>query len=153
MTEKTSAQNPIEHIRQLLKAKEYEKALLYVDQVGQNNSPMKNARGVCLLRQGKIEPALKLLRDLNFAGQICIPSDTPPLYQANYATALLMKGYNQEALEILSGLKARQHPYVAAMHETIAEWKRGLNPFQRLGCLLRLYPRKPVSLKYPPGSL
>jgi predicted Zn-dependent protease len=152
MTEKNS-HNPIDHLRQLLDNGEYEKALWFVDHVGQDNSLMKNARGVCLMRQGNIEPAIKLLRDLNFAGQICIPSDTPPLYQANYATALLMKGYNQEAMEILAGLKARQHPYVAAMHETIAEWKRGLNLFQRLGCLLRLYPRKQVSLKYPPGSL
>lgn len=143
----------MDHIRQLLDNGEYEQALWVVDHVGQDNSPMKNARGVCLMRQGKIEPAIKLLRDLNFQGQICIPSDTPPLYQANYATALLMKGYNQEAMEILAALKPKQHPYVAAMRETIAEWKRELNVFQQISCLLRLYPRKQVSLKYPPGSL
>lgn len=105
------------------------------------------------MRLGQVDAAIQILRDLAFQGQICIPSGTPPLFAANYATALLMKGYNQEALEILADLKPAQHPYIAALYDAVAEWRRGLTLFQRLCCRLRLYPKKPVSLTVLPGNL
>lgn len=153
MTEKMSIQSQIEHIQELLDCGKVQQALMYVDRMGQDNGPMKNARGVCLMRLGKAESAAGVLRDLVFGGLICIPSDTPPLYQANYAAALLMKGYNQEAMEILAGLGPQQHPYIAALYERIVEWKRGLNLFQRLACRMKLYPHKPIPLNGHLGSL
>jgi tetratricopeptide (TPR) repeat protein len=151
--EKTSKPNFHAHLQPLLENGEYDKALAYLNRLGHENDFIRNAKGVCLMRLGEIDAALKVLRELVFAGQICIPSSTPPLYQANYATALLLKGYNQEALEILSSLDPKAHPYIAAMKETFAEWKKGLGLFGRILCGIRLYPRKPVALKYPPGAL
>lgn len=153
MTEKMVTQNRIEYIRELLNSGKPDQALQYIERNGQNNQPMLNARGVCLMRLGRVEAAVEALRDLTFHGLVCIPSDTPPLYQANYATALLMKGYTQEALEIMTSLAPNQHPYIAALHQTIAEWKKNLNIFLRFCCMVKLYPSKRITLKYPPGDL
>lgn len=153
MTEKMVTHNRIEHVRGLLNSGKPDQALQYIDRNGQNNQPMVNARGVCLMRLGRVEAAVEVLRDLTFHGLVCIPSDTPPLYQANYATALLMKGYTQEALEILASLAPNQHPYIAALYETVAEWKKTLNVFLQLSCRIKLYPSKRIPLKYPPGDL
>lgn len=153
MNNKTSISYQIEQIQKMLDSGKPREAMEYLDRLDSNNHLIQNARGVCLMRLGQADAAIQILRDLAFQGQICIPSDTPPLFAANYATALLMKGYNQEALEILAALKPAQHPYIAALYDAVAEWKRGLTLFQKLCCRLKLYPKKPISLAVPPGGL
>lgn len=153
MNNKTSVSYQIEQVRKMLESGKPQQALDYLDRLDSNNHLIQNARGVCLMRLGQADSANQILRDLAFRGQICIPSDTSPLFAANYATTLLMKGYNQEALEILADLKPAQHPYIAALYDAAAEWKRGLTLFQRLCCRLKLYPKKPISLTVPPGGL
>lgn len=153
MTTTVCKPNTVESVHSLLRSGQPEQALGQVERCGQSGEWVKNARGVCLMRMGKVDGAVEVLRDLTFRGLICIPSDTPALYKANYATALLMKNYTSQAMEILRGLDPKQHPYIAVLHETVAEWKRGLNPFQRLMCLVTYYPSRPVALKYPPGEI
>jgi hypothetical protein len=153
MDHKATTCDPVENVRELLRSGQPEQALARVERCGQSGEWMKNARGVCLMRMGRIDAALETLRDLVFRGLVCIPSDVPGLYKANYATVLLMKGYTQQAMEIIRGLDPQEHPYIARLNEAIAEWKRGLNLFQRFLCLITCYPSRPVELKFGPGDI
>src|SRR4051812_5805649 len=52
-----------------------------------------NATAVCLLRLGRAERAVELLRDLVLsAGGVCLRPDAPSTFKINFATALLAAG-------------------------------------------------------------
>ncbi len=147
-----SLQDKIEYIRELLSLDQTEKALMFIEKHGSQSQEMKNALGVCLMRAGHVEQAVNVLRDLVFQNFICIPSDTPPLYQANYATALLLKNYNQMAIEIIKKLPIDSHPYVAQLHRAIRQWQKNLPLLHQLRCLLGLYPSvSRVPMDFKPG--
>jgi hypothetical protein len=130
-----------------------EKALQVTHRAPNKTQELRNALGVCLLRLGRTEGAIDVLRELVFKNQLCILPDTPPLYQANYATALLLKNYNQMAIEIIKGLPVSAHPYIAELRRTIHQWQQGLPLHQWFRCLIGLYPSTPVVLNFPPGEV
>ena len=66
----------IENVRELLNKNLPVEALKFIDHTGQQSPVMENAKGVCLMRIGRIEEAVTTLRDIVFQGHICIPSDT-----------------------------------------------------------------------------
>ena len=144
---------PLAHIKQLLDSNEYEKAVLYIQKQGANNPEMKNALGVCLMRLGRVEYALEVLRDLVFQKFISIPRDTPPLYQANYATALLLKRYNLMAIEIIQNLPVSSHPYIEELRLCLDQWRFQLPLYRRILCSVKIFPSSAVELTMPPGSL
>lgn len=149
----TTAQEKMAHIRQLLAEGQAEKALQFIEKTSGPARELKNAQGVCLMRLGRVTPANDVLRELVFQNSMCIPLDTPPLFQANYATALLLKNYNQMAIEIVKGLPEGAHPYVDRLSAAIAQWRKALPLVQRLRCVLGLYPSRPVVLPFPPGEV
>lgn len=153
LTSHAPAQDKLAQIRQLLEQNQADKAMQLIEKTGTQSRELKNAFGVCLLRLGRLAGAMDVLRELIFQNSMCIPKDTPPLFQANYATALLMKNYNQMAIEIINGLPADAHPYVAALQQAIADWKKQLSLFHQFRCLLGLYPAAPVILPFPPGDV
>jgi len=149
-----SLQDKIGYIRELLSSDQTEKALLFIDKNGTQNQEMKNALGVCLMRAGRIEQAVTVLRDLVFQNHICIPDETPPLYQANYATALLLQNYNQMAIEIIKRIPVNSHPYVAQLHQAIGQWQKSLPLLRQMQCLLGLYPSGcRVPMEFKPGCI
>jgi len=141
------------NIRELLNTDQAEKALQLIHRTGSQLPEMKNAQGVCLLRLGRIEGAIDVLRELVFQKQLCIPENTPPLYQANYATALLLKHYNQMAIEIIKSLPNSDHPYIGQLVQAIHQWQQSLPLHQWFRCLVKLYPPTPVTLKFQPGQV
>jgi hypothetical protein len=149
----TISENVLVNIRELLKAGEHEKALQVIHRTGSQAPEMKNAQGVCMLRMGRIEGAIDVLRELVFQKQLCIPLNTPPLFQANYATALLLKHYNQMAIEIIKSLPDSAHPYVSQLKQAIGQWQQALPLHQWFRCLVRVYPPTPVVLNFPPGQV
>jgi hypothetical protein len=130
-----------------------EKALSFIQKHGAHSPEFKNALGVCLLRLGRVEHATEVLRDLVFQKFICIPRDTPPVFQANYATALLLKKYNQMATEIIRSLPVSAHPYIAELRRCIDQWQQKLPLHQRLLCRLNSFPDAAIELPMPPGVL
>jgi hypothetical protein len=113
----------------------------------------RNARGVCLLRLGRTSQAINALRDLVFCPSgFAIRPDAETLFQANYATALLLDGHTDGFHSILAGIRDRAHPAVARLDDAIRRWKAGMSVWQRIGSILGTGgPR--LTLDFPPGSL
>jgi len=149
---KTSG-NFIERVKDLLDQGRAQEAMEFINHLGQETAPIKNARGVCLLRLGRAEAAVSEFRDITFRGFMCVPADTPVLYQTNFATAMLMTNQKTGAIELISRLDNSQHPTVDKIRSAIDKWKRGLNPLQRFLCKIGVYPDKAVPIDFVPGDL
>ena len=141
------------HIQTLLDAGNAEKAFSFIQKHGDHSPEFKNASGVCLLRLGKVEHATEVLRELVFQKYVCIPRGTPPVFQANYATALLFKKYNQMAIEIIRSLPVSAHPYIAELRRCIDQWQQKLSLHQRFLCRLNIFPATAIELPMAPGVL
>jgi len=142
-----------DRVRQLLDQNRPQEALDLIDHVGQNSASMKNAQGVCLLRLGRIEDAISVLREITFQGHICIPSDTPVVYQTNFATAMLLANHKEGVIDIISRLDEKQHPAVVRIRSAMKTWEKGLNLLQRLLFKAGIYPGKAIPIDFAPGDL
>lgn len=140
-------------IQSMLDAGNAEKAFSFIQKHGAHSPEFKNASGVCLLRLGRVEHATEVLRELVFGKLVCIPRDTPPVFQANYATALLLKKYNQMAIEIIRSLPVSAHPYIAELRRCVDQWQQKLPLHQRLLCRLNSFPAAAIELPMAPGAL
>ncbi|MFB0552231.1 MAG: tetratricopeptide repeat protein [Phycisphaerae bacterium] len=143
----------IDYVRELLNQGRPQDALKFIEHLGQKTPIMENARGVCLLRLGKIEQAISVLREVVFQGYICIPSDTPVLYQINFATAMLIANLKDAAIPILDRLDVTEYPQAAKLKDAISRWAKSLNLIERFSYHLGLYPSKPVKIDFPPGEV
>jgi hypothetical protein len=77
-----------------------------------------------------------------------VRSDAGPVFQANYATALLLDG-NAEGFW---GILDRTHPAVAKLDESVRRWKAGMTFWQRMASALGVGgPR--LTPAFPPGDL
>lgn len=151
MTAKTN-QEKLAAVDSLLKSGNPEKALQTIDK-DTHDPELLNARGVCLLRLHKIEPATDVFKWLVFKQFITIQPETPPLYIANYLTALIMKGRTQTAMDLRKSLDGSSHPYVTELKKAMQNWKQTLPWHQRILCGMNLYPNKPLPLSFEPGGL
>jgi hypothetical protein len=114
---------------------------------------VRNARGVCLLRLGRPGEAIEVLRDLVFGpGGLAVRPDADPVFQANYATALLLDGNVEGFWGILGGIRDRSHPAVAKLDEAVRRWKAGMTFWQRVGSALGLGGPQ-FAISFPPGHL
>jgi len=150
---KTKSSIAIEHIRELLNQDRPHDALKFIEHLGQKTPVMENTRGVCLMRLGKIEKAISVLRDVAFQGYICMPSDTPVLYQINFATAMLLYNRKEGAFPILNKLNEKEHPQIAKLKDVIRQWVKSLNFIEKCCYHIGLYPNKPVTIDFPPGEV
>jgi hypothetical protein len=143
----------IEHVRELLNENCPLDALKYIEHLGQQTPVIENARGVCLMRAGRIEEAVTVLRDVVFQGHICIPSDTPVLYRINFATAMLLSNEKDAAFPVLNELDEKEHPEVTKLKDAIRQWVKSLSFSEKCRYHLGLYSKKPISLDFPPGEI
>ena len=150
---KTKPPIPIEHIRTLLNQSRPHEALKFIEHLGQKTPAMENARGVCLMRLGKIEEAISVLRDIVFQGYICIPLDTPVLYKTNFATAMLLSNHKEGAFDILDKLDEKEYQQVAKFKDAIRQWIKSLSFIEKCCYYIGLYPNKPVKIDFPPGEI
>lgn len=153
MLNNKTSQDTITYIQKLLASNEIEKAFHYIDRKGDRTPELRNALGVCLMRLGETEKAVNILRELVFQKYLSIPRGTPPLFQANYATALLMKRYNQMGIEIIKTLSPSGHPYIAQLHDAVAQWRKDLPLYRKFLSKLGLYPNTRIVLNFPPGQI
>jgi len=150
---KTKSPIAIEHIRELLNQGCPQDALKFIEHFGQKTPVMENARGVCLMQLGKVEEAISVLRDVAFQGYICMPSDTPVLYQINFATAMLLSNRKEGAFPILNKLDEWEHPQITKLKDAIRRWVKSLNFIEKCCYYIGLYPNKPVTIDFPPGEV
>jgi len=150
---KTKSPIAIDHIRELLNQNRPHDALKFIENLGQKTPVMENARGVCLMRLGKFEEAISVLREVAFQGYICMPSDTPVLYQMNFAIAMLVSNHKEGAFPILNKLDEKVLPQIAKLEDAIRRWVKSLNFIEKCCYHIGLYPNKPVTIDFPPGEV
>lgn len=93
------------------------------------NDETLNRLGVCYLRLGKYDEAVKLYRQIALqAGGVCERTGLPELYARNFATALLLSGLPSGCLQVLRGLADQRHERVLALYAAVRAWERSL-PF------------------------
>ncbi len=143
----------IDRVRELLEQDRPQEALDLIEHVGQNTPAMKNAQGVCLLRLGRIEDAISVLREIAFQGHICIPSDTPAIYKANFATAMLMANRKDGAIDLINELAAKHTPEAADLKAAIDRWVKSLPLVRRILFKIGIYPSSPMPIDFFPGNL
>lgn len=142
-----------DHIRQLLDQNHPQDALNLINHVGHDSAPMKNAQGVCLLRLGRIEEAINVFREITFRGYVCVPSDTPVVYQTNFAMAMLLANHKEGVIDIVSRLDEKQYPAVGRIRSALRKWEKSLGFFQRLLYKAGIYPDKAIPIDFAPGDL
>ncbi len=135
-------------------AGQYEKALAVLASGG--STPLvQNARGVCLLRLGRYEDAVRLYRGLVLqAGGTWAKADVPTLYKTNFAMALLLDGHPSGCLSILQEINDEFYPPVIRLRQALAQWVKTLTFLQRMNWRFgRLEPANcQVAVDFPPGD-
>jgi hypothetical protein len=136
---------------ELLRAGNPQKALQQIPAVDPQWE--RNARGVCFLRLGRPDLAIEVLRSLIFEpGGFAVRLDADPVFQANYATALLLDGNTTGFWEIYGGIRDRNHPAVVQLDEAVRRWKATMTFWQRAASAVGIGgPR--LELNFPPGYL
>lgn len=126
----------------LIERNQPEQALaLVINCSTRDTTPMRNARGVCLLHMGKYEEAFAHFRDLYFPNDaVASPRDTPTEIRVNYITSLLMLGNVQIAASLLYNIPDKAHPAVKRLRAGIRAWKRALPWWGRVLLPVGLYP-------------
>ena len=144
----------LETVRRLLEDGNLDGAMEALHRNGSKAPPLMNARGVCLMRQGKSEQAVACLRDLVFpGGSFTMDLQTPTVFQANYVMALLLSNSPMVAMTVLAQIEDRDHPAVQKVQSAIKQWKKKLSLLSRALLLVGVYPDTPVTLDVPPGEL
>jgi hypothetical protein len=131
-----------------------ERALHLLD-AGGREAHFRNARGVCLMRLGKFDDAIRVLRELALApGCTWMRPELPVAYKTNFATALLLGGHAAGCLEILAEINDEQHPSVKRLRAAIRRWQASLSWWQWLNWKIsRIEPSgRPATIDFPPGE-
>jgi hypothetical protein len=110
-----------------------EEALATVSRAKFSSPWAVNAHATCLLRMGRYQDAVDVLRGLVLGmGGVAYRQDVPAVFQANFATALLAAGNLSGCLSMLNNIKDQQHPAVKEIRTAIGRWRRHLSPWQKL---------------------
>jgi hypothetical protein len=133
----------------------YQKALDSLRSDGQD-ARLRNLRAVCLLRLGRYDSAIRVLRDLVLKpGCTWMRPDVPMAYKVNFATALLLGGHPGGCAEMLAELRQPTHPSVLRLQAAIDRWVASLSFWQKLNW--RIYgdgpANRPVTIDFLPGEL
>ncbi len=132
----------------------YQKALDLLRSAGREPRT-QNAVGVCLMRLGHTEEAVRVFRDLVLGpGGFGVKPEIPLIPRVNFATSLLLAGQPAGCLDALAGIGEDTHPSVKRLRAVIKEWERSLSFWQRLNWRFgRIEPRNaPVTFESPPGE-
>ena len=130
-----------------------ENALHLLAAANQNTNETRNARGVCLMRIGRISDAVRTLRSLVLAPNCTwMKPDLPVIYGANFVTALLLAGQPGGGRDLLREIAQQEHPSVIRLWEALKDWERGLTWWQWLNWKTGLVPDVPIELKFVPGE-
>ena len=133
----------------------YRKALDVLNAHSEASEELRNARGVCLMRLGHYEEALSLYRMLVLMpGSIWMRPETPLHFKTNFATALLLAGLHNGALEVLHAINQEDDPTVQKLRAALREWEKQLPLLRKLDWWVsRVAPfNRPVTLDFEPGT-
>ncbi|MCG3180050.1 MAG: hypothetical protein BIFFINMI_02404 [Phycisphaerae bacterium] len=137
----------------LLERNHPEQALARLSKARGAEPAVENARGVCLMRLGRVDEALELYRRLLYPrGGLQIAPGASPKVLANFATALMLTGNLSGCVETLDAADAAD-PAVVRVRQAVATWRKSLGVVRRLLAKLGLAPGRPTRLEFPPGAI
>ena len=143
--QKSSAANSaalLERVRQLLDRQATGEALEALNTSGLNTRAVQNAKGVCLMRIGRVEGAAKILCELVLPkGAFTIPDDVPAELRANYAATWFLQGDYVAGAAILGQAPDRRHPAVKRLKAALQAWKKTLPWWRRVLLPLGVNPK------------
>ncbi len=117
---------------------------------------LRNVMGVCLLRLGNVDEAVRVFRELVLQpGCIWVRRDIPAVYITNYATALLLQGHPSGCLEVLASLPDPSHAARQKLLAAVKAWSASLSLWQRFNWRFgRIEPKGcRVTVDFVPGEL
>jgi hypothetical protein len=135
-------------------AGEYQKALDLLSSDGRD-ARVRNTRGVCLMRLGRNEEAIRVLRELVMKpGCTWMRSEVATVHKINFATALLLGGHPNGCLDMLAEIKEPNHPSIVRLQATVGRWVSSLSFWQKLNWwVYGIVPAKrPVTIDFLPGE-
>jgi len=115
---------------------------------------IQNAKGVCLLRLGRIEEAIHLFRCLVLTpGSTFVRADLPAYVKLNFATALLMSGHPAGCAQILAEVDETSEPMALRLRGVIRRWVSQLSFWQKLNWWIGRIepPARRIALDFEPG--
>jgi hypothetical protein len=142
-------------VQALLETGHPDQALVRINALGSSaDLRLKNARGVCLLRMGRVDGAVRTFRDFVLApGGYLLRKDLPAIYEINLATALLLSGNVSGCLGILGEISDPDHPSAKRLSAFVHQWRSGLSLWQKLCWYVGTYAPTSVTVDFPPGDL
>lgn len=120
------------------------------------NDETLNRLGVCYLRLGKADEAVKVYRQIALqAGGVCERTGLSELYARNFATALLLAGLPSGCLLVLRGLADQRHERVVALYAAVRAWEKSLPFLRRWDWRLNSVdpPNARVPIDFEPGEM
>lgn len=130
-----------------------ERALAVLSRGRLGSEAARNAKGVCLLRLGRVDEALRLFRSLVLRSDCTwMKPELPVVYRTNLCTALLLSGHPVGASDLLAGMEEQEHPAVLRLRRSIQNWERSLSFWHRMQWKLGLEPGSPVPIDFSPGD-
>jgi hypothetical protein len=135
-------------------AGEYQKTLDLLRSDGRN-ARVRNTRAVCLMRLGRHEEAIRVLRELVMTpGSTWMRAEAPTVHKINFATALLLGGHPNGCLDMLAEIKEPKHPSIVRLQAAVGRWVSSLSLWQKLNWwVYGIVPAKrPVTIDFLPGE-
>lgn len=142
-----------DQIEKYLHASQPKKALDVLAQNKAYSAWSTNAVAVCLLRVGKADHAVQLLRNLVLSGSVLLRPDVPTAWKVNFATALLMTDNLFGCIQVLRDIRDEHHPGVQRLRGAIRCWHRELTMAEKFLWFLGGQPARRVELDFLPGEL
>ncbi|MCB9871916.1 MAG: hypothetical protein H6837_18835 [Planctomycetes bacterium] len=147
----------LQHVAQLLEQDNPEQALQLLDRAAAGDSYLDNARGVCLMRMGRIKDAVFVFRRLAMRGEYAVDLRASPELITNFATALLLDhnlgGCRGLLFELEQERGVRNHPAANRLNACIERYRAKLGFWQRLWFSAREDYVHEVAIDFPPGDL
>ncbi|TWT91285.1 tetratricopeptide repeat protein [Stieleria varia] len=116
---------------------------------------IRNALSVCLMRSGCVDLAVDILRSIVLKpGTVVQRPEMSDVCKRNFATALLMSGFPNGALEVLDETADPQHPVAQQLRQAIKRWERTLSWIRLLDWKLNgIHPSDSrVPIDFEPGE-
>ena len=89
--------------------------------------------GICAMRAGMTDAALRLFRSLCLKpGTVLLRDEADDVMRINFATVLTLASIPSGALEVLQELDHRDHPAANALRGAIKDWVNTLSFWQRI---------------------
>ena len=144
----------LDRLQQLLDQSRADEALKLATGRGSGSPLDVNARAVCLMRIGRPEEAVKILRNIVLEGSSpYLKASAPVVFKSNFVTALALSGNPVGAYRALEDLREVAHPRLAELRLAIAQWVKTLSVWERVQWTCGIELNKPVLLSFPPGEL